>query len=154
MHFQYVPLHPLVSRSNLKFGKLFLWKQKKIQKTLRARLKTNNKFKISNISYIRHQQWKGAVSSFYPSTNPPRPPPPHATQVYVLNHYLFRSSSTCLRCPFMICNVSSSCCILVSNYIGQLKQSKVRITEELCCVMDYKQVSLEGTNEYSEQKVH
>ena len=78
--------------------------------------------------------------------------PPHATQVYVLNHYLFRSSSTCLRCPFMICNVSSSCCILVSNYIGQLKQSKVRITEELCCVMDYKQVSLEGTNEYSEQK--
>ena len=52
----------------------------------------------------------------------------------------------------MICNVSSSCCILVSNYIGQLKQSKVRITEELCCVMDYKQVSLEGTNEYSDKR--
>ena len=52
----------------------------------------------------------------------------------------------------MICNVSSSCCILVSNYIGQLKQSKVRITKELCCVMDHKQVSLEGTNEDSEQK--
>ena len=82
----------------------------------------------------------------------PLPTPPHATQVYVINHHLFRSSSTCLRCPFMICNVSSSCCILVSNYIGQLKQSKVRITEELCCVMDYKQVSIEGTNEYSEQK--
>ena len=83
---------------------------------------------------------------------PPTHPPLMPTQVYVLNHYLFRSSSTCLRCPFIICNVSSSCCILVSNYIGQLKQSKVRITEELCCVMDYKQVSLEGTNDYSDKR--
>ena len=82
----------------------------------------------------------------------PTPPPLLMLPRSILNHYLFRSSSTCLRCPFMICNVSSSCCILVSNYIGQLKQSKVRITEELRCVMDYKQVSLEGTNEYSEQK--
>ena len=145
MHFQYVPLHPLVSRSNLKFGKLFLWKQKKIQKILRARLKTNNKFKISNI--YKTLAVEGCSLIILPLYKSPHPPPPHATQVYVLNHYLFRSSSTCLRCPFMICNVSSSCCILVSNYIGQLKQSKVRITKELCCVMDYKQVSIEGTNE-------
>ena len=95
---------------------------------------------------------EGCSLIILPLFKSPPSPPPHATQLYVLNHYLFRSSSTCLRCPFMICNVSSSCCILVSNYIGQLKQSKVRITEELCCVMDYKQVSLEGTNEYSDKR--